>query len=627
MSDDLTADQQEAVVQFKSITGIENDENDDKVLRLLVIHEYNLNNAISTYFDSGFEMAETANTYSSGAQVHHDGQLHNRERTASPPRHSPTPPARDNIMNLQQQMFMDNLMPRFPKAPTISNGWQLEVGIHTSLIHEREEQQKKLLENEEDSESTISVPPTVVDEGKERRSPAAALWVLLLILPKTIWNILVSAIRFLFGLDTTSGSGESSKLSRTFNFDKFHPSYRLLDQVNSWIKKTELIKDDETLAEKESFEPEDSSTLVESNFNISESDFNNAHQISQREYHWLLVILVNDSVGCKRFVRELFANSGFNELFNKNSGTFKETQIFISNVERNREAFEVAHVYKVRRTPYIMLVGNVSPSPDIMASMSILYKSNLSTPFVSNDYEARLTVIKIIKNVNKFLEKFTPQLISARYDRQEMEFSRMIRQQQDDAYLQSLEQDRQKKVQREKEEKAKHDLEISYKMRQYYLLNLVKYDFFSSVTTTGEDEDKFRIAVKLPSGKRLVEFFRKSITIKEFYMFIELKLFVEELLETQGAEFEEITHIIDELIADVGLPRSLQEQPLTLEDYCVKYPFKFEVIQPYPKKVIVANDVKISEAPDFKGANFLVEFTCEDEDEDEDEEVDEESEN
>ncbi|RLV91947.1 UBX domain-containing protein 2 [Spathaspora sp. JA1] len=602
MSTDLSPEQQEAITQFKSIVGIEDNEQDDKVERLLVLHEYNLNNAISTYFDSGFEMAES---HSSGVQTHQEDDqfLHHRQHTPPIPP-PPAAPARDNIVNLQHQMFMDNLIPRFPKAPTISNGWQLEVGIHTSLIHEREEQQKKEEENEDDRETTISVASTEIEEEETRKpSPAAALWVLLLIIPKTIWNILVSAVRFLFGFGTSGvSSGNINKIPRTFNFDKFHPNYKVLDQVSSWLTKKELIED----------EVQKSDTSIVTNFNIFESDFNQVHRTCQSEYHWLLVVLVNDSLESQRFVRELFTNSGFDSLFNKNTGTFKETQIFISNMERNREGFEVAHTYRVRRVPYIMLIGNVSSSPDVMASMSILYKSNLSSPFVSNDYETRLTVIKIIKNVNKFLDKFTPQLISARYDKQEMEFSRMIRQQQDDAYLQSLEQDRLKKVQREREEKLKNDLEISFKRQQYYLLNLLKHDFFLTVTTTSED--RFRIAVKLPSGKRLVEFFNKAITINEFYMFIELKLFVEELLESQGAEFEEIIKIIDELIDDVGLPEALQEHPLTIKDYCETYPFKFEIIQPYPKKVIVASDVSISEAPDFKGANFLVEFTNEDED-------------
>ena len=74
-----------------------------------------------------------------------------------------------------------------------------------------------------------------------------------------------------------------------------------------------------------------------------------------------------------------------------------------------------------------MLVGNVSASPDIMPSMSIVYKSNIAKPFITEE-ELPNTTNKILKNIGKLLERFNPQLVSARFDKQEMEISRQIRQ-------------------------------------------------------------------------------------------------------------------------------------------------------------------------------------------------------
>ena len=60
-----------------------------------------------------------------------------------------------------------------------------------------------------------------------------------------------------------------------------------------------------------------------------------------------------------------------------------------------------------------------------------------------------------------------------------------------------------------------------------------------------------------------------------------------------------------------------------LSDYHNSYPFKFEVIQPYPKKVIhldVDMDQSIKDISEFsKGANFLIEFIDDDEEEEEEE--------
>ena len=69
-----------------------------------------------------------------------------------------------------------------------------------------------------------------------------------------------------------------------------------------------------------------------------------------------------------------------------------------------------------------MLVGNVSASPDIMPSMSIVYKSNIAKPFITEE-ELPNTTNKILKNIGKLLERFNPQLVSARFDKQEMEIS------------------------------------------------------------------------------------------------------------------------------------------------------------------------------------------------------------
>ena len=54
--DSLSSDHKEKVDEFKSITGSSTDsENDDKIIEFLTVHDFDLNNAISTYFDSGFD--------------------------------------------------------------------------------------------------------------------------------------------------------------------------------------------------------------------------------------------------------------------------------------------------------------------------------------------------------------------------------------------------------------------------------------------------------------------------------------------------------------------------------------------------------------------------------------------
>ena len=261
-----------------------------------------------------------------------------------------------------------------------------------------------------------------------------------------------------------------------------------------------------------------------------------------------------------------------------------------------------------------MLVGNVSASPDIMPSMSIVYKSNIAKPFITEE-ELPNTTNKILKNIGKLLERFNPQLVSARFDKQEMEISRQIRQEQDDAYLRSLQQDKIKKEMRLQEENAQKLAEQKSQLRKYYLLKWISTKYIEQNVLDQDVDAKCKIALKLPNGKRIVELFNGEITLLEFYMFIELKLFIEQ----EELDTDQVDDLIEKLDIDDNVKNSIQD----LSDYHNSYPFKFEVIQPYPKKVIhldVDMDQSIKDISEFsKGANFLIEFIDDDEEEEEEE--------
>ena len=302
-------------------------------------------------------------------------------------------------------------------------------------------------------------------------------------------------------------------------------------------------------------------------------------------------------------------------MFAKTNGHYKNTKLFLGNVDHSPEAFEIAKTYKVRKIPYVMLIANVSPSPDIMPSMSIVYKSNLAKMFIEEE-EVGLTVQKVTKQLSKNCEKFYPQLIAAKYDKQEMDISRMIRQQQDDAYLQSLVQDQIKKQQREEEKKLQREAQSLQNIKTLFLLDLFNSGYLHKVS---ESNEVLKVAVKLPHGKRLVEQFDKSLTVLDFYIFIELKLFVENLLTEHGLESEEeLIAKVDNLKNELEIIDEVKEKYSTIQDYYKDMGFKFEVVQPYPKKVIAVDaDLQIGSAPEFKGANFLIEYIIEDDDEEE----------
>ena len=83
-------------------------------------------------------------------------------------------------------------------------------------------------------------------------------------------------------------------------------------------------------------------------------------------------------------------------------------------------------------------------------------------------------------------------------------------------------------------------------------------------------------------------------------MFIELKLFIEQ----EELDTDQVDDLIEKLDIDDNVKNSIRD----LSDYHNSYPFKFEVIQPYPKKVIhldVDMDQSIKDISEFsKGQTF-----------------------
>lgn len=524
---ELPPDKQAQFDQFKLIVGLETPENDTKVAQLLDLHHYDLNNAISVYFDSQFEtLGDTP------------------APPPSPPADAPVADTRQ-VTNLHQQMFFDEFIPRLPKAPRIANHWQIEVGIHRSVAEHK---------------------PLPL---KERTT----LWILLLILPQKLFQLIFSALKYFFGLNMVTASLAS--FPRKFDFS----------QAEDGDGDRQAL-----VLEKDADE-----------YNLRFAGFNECHDTTRSECTWLLVIFINNEDASRQFLDNMLHHTTFAQLFNKNSGTYKDTLIYINNVERDPEAYEIGCTYAVKKLPYVMLIGNVSPNPQqTLNSMSIVYKSNLGVSPESVGLISR----KVLRNIGNLMDKYGPQLLTYKLDQQEIEFARRIKQQQDDAYQDSLLRDQIKKTQ--KNEKL---------YKTWYLLTLLESDFASTVTSA---ESKLRLAIKLPHGVRLVDKFVPTISVNDVYMYIELKLYWNKLAAEHGLEGDELAAKIPELIAAVSLSDDLKH-PIDVAEYFSRYGCKFELVQPFPKRVVERDECGVGSVDELRsGANLLVEWVeLEDEEEEE----------
>lgn len=571
----LSEEKKHLLEEFKSITGLESD--DEKIISLLTINDFNLNNSISNYFDSGFDSLET-NQSTTGAEVldTDNGVSQLRHRNTMHQEH-----------DIQRELFLNMYMPKLPKAPRITNQWQLDIGIYSSLN---------------------DVKGTVVEKDEEKNTenavsrPINTLWFLLLIIPKSLLQVLISVFRLIFGSSNKKISLNS--FPKSFNFEGFDLSYNFLDELSNKLKDMGTKEDSNEKSDNE----KSLVTSVLDNFDIVSENFNEIHEQAQRGYTWLLVILVDNNLESNEFLKRLLINNNFNKLFNKKSGTCKECKIFVQNINKSPEAFEVGKTYNAKRLPFIALVSNVSNNPTLLSSMSVVYKSNLAHNFIE-DHELDNTVRKITKNISKAVDSYNPQIISQRADQQEIEFARLIKQQQDDAYIQSLERDKLKKMQKENELRLQKEAEELNTLRSNTLQKLITDKWTESLQVS---EPKTKIAIKLPNGKRAIEALSKSITVNQLYLFVELKLYINEILSNDEFNDE------DDVLSYFAESTNSNDPYLTPDEFISKFQFKFKLIQPFPTKEIPVSDEQIENVPELKrGGNLLVEFEDGEESEDE----------
>lgn len=600
----LDEHQQSLVDEFTLVSGLNDDNGDnsvqEKIVQLLTIYDWDLNNAVMNYFDSGFESInqptipshpsppQSIPQYDSthtGAERYEDSgfDLHHRHGSTGG----------GGVTNLQNQMFLDDFIPRLPKAPKISNYWSLELGIHTSL---KEEKEKELKEND-DKEYTESI----TSEAPKTRNPLNSIWIILLIIPKTLLQVILSVVRYIFrGFGHMSSSAKATnRFPNKFIYDNYEEDFNFLNSLKLDFHLSDKI---ETEKDESKQDDQDSSLLLK--FNFFDQDFNTIHAQTQNNYEWLLVILINDQPESHQFIKSLIKSKSFSKLFDKSEGLYKDTNVYINNVDKSPEAFEVGHTYKVKKIPYIMLIGNITNNPSIMSSMSMVYKSNLSHQFLENDQLTNSTAKKILKNLSKLLDNFNAQLITKKIDKQEIELSRIIKEQQDDAYLKSLEQDNIKKVNKKILVDKEQELLNLAKLKESFFFKLIQTNWFENLN---EDtlNGTIKVAIKLPNGKRIVEVISKSIRVIDLYMYVNSRLFINQLLNQRPDDFANE----DEAITFINGQDLQDQEAVSHDDFFTKFPVEFELIQPFPKKIIKPSSQIINDVGELKaGGNLLVEY-------------------
>lgn len=571
--DSLPLPQQNTVNEFIAITGIETDDTQvQKAIALLSHHDYNLNNAVLAFFEQGLEVpappvlepelgADPRIQEFAEGQVNEFGQFDQfGPFSTGIERFEPTPVQH---RNLQNEFVMNQLFPNLMKAARIPNRWVSDLGTYMAQKGISEDLEPLEPLEKQDKQEALKVLKVVEKqlEDMKKLTKSPIWWMILLIFPKAI-SFILTALRYIFRLNTVPYDSHPSK----FDYSTYDPSYC-------------IVKDIQDLANRACYD-------------VESKNFNETHEHCQKEYSFLITILVNDKT--VEFINMLLSDSKFSALFDKSRGEFKDCRLYIGNIDKSPEALEIAQVYKYRKVPFVFAAANVTRNPAVMSSMSLIYKANCH--YGDEQGEKTLLVAKVIKAIKKSFTEFNPQLVSKRYDKQEMEFSRLLKEKQDEAYLDSLQNDRIKKQEKELKKQAE-DLKLDVaRRRRAYLGSLVQSEYFVKNANNVTATECVRIAIKLPHGKRLVQKFPIGSPLCDVYLFAELQMLDDSELE-ELKDLEEVTEV-------------------DYDDYVQSIGFRFEMFKPLPKCDIPITTTTIAEFGNLKsGDTLLLEFSIDSDEE------------
>jgi len=314
MSDHISPSEQEKLDQFQMITAFK-DEEYDKVVALLRNNWWNLEVALSKYFDGDLDR-EAA-------------------RTPPPTEATQTPfPAQTNDLGYQstngfnshsestlnQSDFWSQLdtnsenttlgsygmLPQLPIVRPLSNNWKLQPGLNNSSTT------GSLLWSQFSSNPILFI---------------------LLIVPRTV-TLIFTVIGYLLSFIFPSSPDylpEGPSLEK-FDFKSHFES---------------------TIADK-------------SDIQFFEGDFNEAFQQAKNETRFLLIILIGENESSNQFLKKILNNATVSNLIRE-----EHVVVYAGNVNEP-QSLELARNLKTIVVPSVYLIGNVASGPNAIASMSIL---------------------------------------------------------------------------------------------------------------------------------------------------------------------------------------------------------------------------------------------------------------
>ncbi|XP_020605014.1 FAS-associated factor 2-like [Orbicella faveolata] len=236
-----------------------------------------------------------------------------------------------------------------------------------------------------------------------------------------------------------------------------------------------------------------------------QGSYSQALDDAKRELRFLLVYLhSSEHQDTVEFCRSTMTNEGFREYVNGN-------MLFWAANVKSTEGYKVSRALREATYPFLAL---------------ICLRDNRMT--VVGRMEGLMNVDRYVSHLARLIEDNEPALVVARADRQERTQAQQLRDEQDEAYYESVRAD-QEKERRKREEEDKKRLEEETKRKK----EEARRDRAQSIAQDrldrklripeepeNSDPNSIRVLIKLPNGKRLERRFLKSHSLQALYDFV-----------------------------------------------------------------------------------------------------------
>lgn len=574
----LSHEEEDKLNQFQSITNFP-EADLPLIIRFLQNHSWNLEPALSRYFDDNWKeslsrlSADSVRTESNVMDI-----PTGRTPSPSPPPRIPALAPRLEPNMLQQLQSARNMVPSLPLV-------------------------KKLPDNFRDRFKVVGLNHT--DTISNSTNP---LYIILLLLPKLLFKL----VEFIFSIFTTGILNNSS------NNRKKNKVCR--------VPKLPILEEDPINIDNISASKHDNGASAEKIKEILKGprlSFNEALRQCEEQFKFLLIIMVGDvssdvvdpdskvkEIGkdmvdhnSKKLLTNILSDNGVLKVLDD----YKDDVIIYLGSVLELEPWLVARDLNVKYTPECILVGNVLNSNGSMNGTTRL--STLS--------KLRINSSRMFQNSLKVsIERYYSELIVSRTDKEELRFAREIKELQEQAYQDSLRKDRIKekdrKIEAEKkaiEEKLRLEREQHVKLNATLqnlkwlelCLDILNSDIDKATDTANKTAT---LQIRTSSGTRILKKFASEMTLHSVYCNVGCHLYlknnsldldrwnksivlkIKELMENESVLCFKDTEIIEDELDLLGLKKIIEDeiQKWEADDYNdFVLSFDFELVSPFPR--------------------------------------------